>query len=599
MILEYVTLGIYLLALPLFGVVCSKLNSNVSDFVRGGGQGTWWLVGTSILMSNTSAFTFTGNASAAFEAGPTVLIIYFANVVALSIGAWFLGAWFRQTRAYTRMDLVRMRFGVGIEQFSAYTTVMLAPVAAAIQLWALAVIINSVFGLPVPLAIFIIGCVVISYSTMGGKWAVMAADFAQSLVLFSITILVGALAIIKIGGVGEFFSFFTDARFAEDFRFVKEPDAFPTGRFSMKWIVVIFFMTIYQQISLNAGDRYLTVRDGKEARKASALAAVLMAVGTIIWFIPPMVARFLYQDEILAQEIENPSNSCYIYIARELLPNGLMGIMIAALFSATVSAMDSGLNVQVGIIARNMVPALRRLFGYAGELSERGGLILCKVLTLAIGLLIISYALLFSLNKELILFDAYLTVNSIIGIPLVFPLIAGLWIRKVPWWSYFAITLICMIPSGFAYYQEWFLGIEWTIQDRALWIFVFGIVGTLLTMPFYRFSSDDYKRMVEEFFTTMHTPVDFLKEIGVSRNYQQLDILGKAALVIGAAMLLFLLVPNTWQARTGVIFISAFSLAVSGLLLWGARAEKRRAEREAEVLRAGGSDSQARIDSGS
>jgi Na+/proline symporter len=584
MLLEYVTLGLYLLALPLFGVVCSKLNSNVSDFVRGGGQGTWWLVGTSILMSNTSAFTFTGNASAAFEAGPTVLTIYLANVVALGIGAWFLGAWFRQTRAYTRMDLVRMRFGVAIEQFSAYTTVMLAPVAAAIQLWALAVITNSVFGLPVPLAIVIIGGIVISYSTMGGKWAVMAADFAQSLVLFSITILVGVLAIIKVGGFGEFFSYFSDPRFAEDFQFVKEPGAFPTDRFSLKWIIVIFLMTIYQQISLNAGDRYLTVRDGKEARKASALAAILMAVGTCIWFIPPMVARFLYQDEILAQAIDNPANSSYIYIARELLPNGLMGIMLAALFSATVSAMDSGLNVQVGIIARNMVPALRRLFGRTNELSERGGLMLCKVLTLAIGALIICYSLLFSLNKELILFDAYLTVNSIIGIPLVFPLIVGLWIKKVPWWSYFAITLVCMIPSAFSYYQEWVHGIEWTIQDRALWIFIFGVFGTLLTMPFYRFSTEAYRRQVEEFFTTMHKPVDFLKEIGVSRNYQQLDILGKAAMVIGSAMLLFLLVPNTWQARIGVIFISAFSLVVGTLLLWGARVEKCRAKQESEIL---------------
>ncbi|MDT8405593.1 hypothetical protein, partial [Sulfuriflexus sp.] len=79
----------------------------MSDFVRGGAQGTWWLVGTSMLMSGISAFTFTGNGSAAFDAGPTFLVIYVANCSAYLIGWLFLGAWFRQTRAYTAADVLR------------------------------------------------------------------------------------------------------------------------------------------------------------------------------------------------------------------------------------------------------------------------------------------------------------------------------------------------------------------------------------------------------------------------------------------------------------------------------------------------------------
>ena len=75
----------------------------------------------------------------AFLAGPTVLIIYAANVCALLLCGLFLAAWFRQTRAYTTMDVIKSRFGPAVEQFSAYTGVLLTPLQAAIQLWALSV----------------------------------------------------------------------------------------------------------------------------------------------------------------------------------------------------------------------------------------------------------------------------------------------------------------------------------------------------------------------------------------------------------------------------------------------------------------------------
>lgn len=120
----------------------------------------------------------------------------------------------------------------------------------------------------------------------------MATDFVQSLILLSITILVAVLCYVKIGGLGEFFSHFSDPAVAEDFKFVKEPGAFPDNKFSMHWIGVIFFMTIYHQISLTSVDRFLVVKDGNEASKAAYLGAGLMAMGALIWFFPPFGGSF-------------------------------------------------------------------------------------------------------------------------------------------------------------------------------------------------------------------------------------------------------------------------------------------------------------------
>lgn len=581
MTIEYITLACYLILLPLLGVLFSKFNNNLSDYVRGGGQVAWWLSGSSILMAGISAFTFTGNASAAFEAGPTVLIIYAANVTAMLICGLFLGAWYRQTRAYTPADVVKSRFSVAVEQFSAYSGLLIAPFAAGIQLWALSVFASSTFNVPIVYCIFVIGAVVVFYSTTGGKWAVMATDFVQSLILLSITILVAVLCYHKIGGLSEFFSYFSKPEFADDFQFVKDPTQWSDGKFSLQWIIVIFIMTIYHQITLASASRFLVVKDGKAAQKSAYLGAILMAVGSLIWFFPPMVARFLYGDEIMAQAIENPENSSYSYIARQLLPNGLMGVMIAAMFAATMSSMDSGLNMQVGALVRNIVPKVRESFGVTKKMTTKGELLLCKLATVGIGCLIITYSYLLSQHEELKLFDAYLMINSIITIPLVFPMLVGFWIKKLPSWSYFVMFGFCLMPSIYSFWLKQTTGEGFTIQQRAMWIFIFGFVGAFVCMPFYRRTSPAYKKKVEDFYKLIRTPIRDDEQEGESRAYAQLILLGRSSVGVGAMLLLLLFVPNDFAGTASVLFISGFCAGIGGLLLWAGKVERLKEERAA------------------
>ncbi len=576
MTLEYVTLLFYFGTLLVLGKLFSRFNSNLSDFIRGGAQGSWWLVGTSMLMAGISAFTFTGNASAAFEAGPTFLVIYVANVCSYLIGFWFLGRWMRQTRAYTVPDVLRARFGPKVEQFFAYTALFLNPIGAAIQLWALAIFASSVFGFPLKPTIIAVGIIVVIYSATGGKWAVMATDFIQGIVMFVITILVGVLALIKVGGLSEFFGYFSDPRFAEDFKFVKEPGAFSGDRFTMKWIVVIFLMQLYVQVGFNSAQRFLSAKDGREAARASLLAAVLMAIGTFVWFLPPMVSRFLYGDQLIAMHGDKAAEMSYAFIARELLPNGLMGIMIAAMFSATMSSMDSGLNEQVGNIARNILPKLRAAFGYARELSDNTTLFICKMLSLGIGALIIIYSLLFSMNQELILFNAYLLIGSIIGIPLTLPTLMGLIFKKMPKWGYWFIMGCTALPSAYSVLDEKLNGVAWTIQTRAMWGFIFGTVASIIAWSLHRYRSRQEKEEVDAFFQLMHTPVDYEKEVGVVRDAGQLLFTGAATASIGGMMFLLLLVPNPLWGRMGILFVAGSTFLLGFGMCLQAKIEARK-----------------------
>ncbi len=578
MIIEYLTLAIYLGVLLALGAYFKKFTTNLSDFVRGGGQGSWWLIGTSILMSAISAFTFTGNASAAFEGGPSLFIIYAANCAGFACGGLFIGRWMRQTRAYTTADVVRSRFGVPVEQFGACFGVLLGPITAAIQLYALSLFASTVLDLPIIPIMIVIAIIVIFYSTSGGKWAVMATDFVQAMVMLSITLLVCFLSLRAVGGFSEFFAFFKDPRFADDFKLIKENGAFAGDRYTLKWAVAIFLMQVNSQLSLSSAGRYIAARDGKEASRASWLAFVLMALGSAVWFIPPMVARFLFETEILNSGIDKPAESAYAFIAMKLLPNGLLGMMIAAMFAATMSSMDSGLNSQVGAIVRNIIPRIRSAIGRTQELTTKQEMRICYIATICLGVLITGYAMLFAFYSKITLFDASLTVASVIGVPMSFPMFLGLWLKKLPKWSYFPIFCACLAPSIWSFIDGKLNGNYWTVQDRAIWIMLFGSVAAIICLLFSKHTSEKSRTEVDAFFKKMHTPIDYDTEIGrAAVDYEQYFVISKAVLFVGALILLILFVPNDTFSRLCILSISGFVLSVGALLWWGGRRMKAKA----------------------
>lgn len=566
MTIEYLTLAVYFGFLLVLGAVFARFNKNLSDFSRGGSRLTWWMVGMSNLMAGISAFTFTGNGSSAFEAGPSMLVIYLANVLGHAAGWLYLAHRYRQTRAYTTADIVRERFGTGAEQFGVWIGLLLGPLTSAIQLWALAVFVSAVFGFSITLTIVVIGVITVFYSASGGVWAVIATDFVQGVILFAITVLIAGLSYSAIGGWEGFAAAWAEPRIATDFTFLKEPGAFSGDRYTWQWAGVIFVMQFMAQVNLAAAGRYLAVKDGREARRAALFSMVLMAIGTAVWFFPPMVARMIYEAQVMGSGIKDPATTAYAVVAKNLLPNGLMGVLIAAMFAATMSSMDSGLNAQTSVIVRNLLPSLRSALGLTPLLEERQ-LGLCRIISVGLGAVIIGYALLLSFQEKIMLFDAYLTISSVIGVPMGLPLMVGVIFRRLPAWSYFVIMVGALVPSVYSLIQESLGGEAWTIQDRGFWVLVYGLGATVLARCLDRLSTDASRERVKGFFQKMETPVDFEQEIGESNDKTQAVLLGRSVAAMGALMFAFLFMPNPAAARWQIVALAGFTLLI-GAALW-------------------------------
>ncbi|MBC2595919.1 hypothetical protein H5P28_16765 [Ruficoccus amylovorans] len=562
---DYITIGIYLVFLVAVGWFFGRLSHSSSDFVRGGGKATWWLVGSSSLMAGISAFTFTGNAAAAYEAGPTLLVIYLATICAFFIqGAWIAG-WLRQTRAYTVADVLRWRFGPSVEQFKSYYGLIFGLFSGAIPLWALAVFCASVFNIPPVPMILILGTVVTLYSIRGGKWAVMGNDFVQSLVLFPITILVAWYCLKEVGGVQGLVDVFSRPDLKADFALIKPEGAFPDGKFTWKWMVVAFLIQLTGQLNLLTATRYLAAADGREASRAAYFCGFGMILGTLIWFTPPLVARALWAPEVQSIDVGQVGGSAYAVAAMQVLPNGLMGIMVSAMLAATLSTMDTTINTNAGIFIRNILPALRRVFGKE-ELSDQRSLFVGRVATVVLGAFNTGMAVWYSQMEGFGLFDSMLIIGSIIGMPLIIPMLAGLLIKSLPRWGFFSILGVAMIPSLWSLIDEAITGNDWNYVDRSIWVMIFGTVATFASMPFYRSQPAAFRQKVEAFFERMHTPLSE-EERGESTDHVQAHMLGMTTLVMGGFILLLLFLPNPLSGRIAILSVAGCVLLVAGLLL--------------------------------
>ena len=76
------------------------------------------------------------------------------------------------------------------------------------------------------------------------------------------------------------------------------------------------------------------------------MAMVLMGFGSIIWFVPPWASAILYPDAAAAYpELGNKAaDAVYLVFARNAMPVGTVGLLLAGLFAASMSSMDSALN---------------------------------------------------------------------------------------------------------------------------------------------------------------------------------------------------------------------------------------------------------------
>ena len=556
------------------GFVYKGFSKDASDYFRGGGSMLWWMVGATAFMTQFSAWTFTGAAGKAYTDGALVAMIFFGNALGYFLNYFITSYRFRRMRVITPIDGVRARFGALNEQVFTWTQVPMRVLYAGIWLNGLAIVVSSIFNIDPIITVWVVGLAVLVMSVAGGSWAVIASDFIQVLLLMCITVVVCvfALAHPAIGGLGGLIDKVPEHHFS----FTSASDA----RFLYFWIFTAFVVQGFKLNSMFDAYRYLCVKNDRQARKASLMAGLLMLLGPLIWFIPPMAARVIEPNlGNVFPSLSNPSEGAFLFMGMEVIPVGMIGLLVCSLFAATMSSMDSGLNVNAGIFVSNFYkPILRRQAGQK-ELFLVG-----KFMSAIFGVLIIFAGLLWLTLKDWNLFDIMTVFGSMIAIPVAMPLVWGLFIKTAPRWSGWSTVLIGLVFSLLVKKVEqdgWFGLGELVGRERSDFLYIYSGLGNvvicslwfLATVRIGKWFNYRPEPEVEKFFENQERPIDPSSENIPDNDNRQSLAMGRLCLIYGGFIgLLGILIPNSFGGRLS-FFFCALVIGGIGLALYriGAR----------------------------
>jgi len=566
----------YFVLLMTVGVVFRHFSKDTSDYFRAGGKAAWWLVGGSVFMQGFSAWAFTGAAGAAFRVGWSLPLMVAASVVGFLTIGLVTGPWFRQMRCVTACDLVRLRFGPAMEQFVAYLGLVTAPLYGGVQIFGLAIFTSILLGLNIYFTIVVLGFVVVFYAAISGSWAVMAADFIKALVLVPITVLLAAVCLWKLGGLGGLLGAIDHAGLTAAFAPIKTsavlatiPGIDPT-RFTVAFYLAWYANVVLLANSFTNGGRYLGVKDGRSASRAALLGGALFLLGLLIWFIPPMTARLLIPEQIMTMPLANPAEGAYAGIAVHFLPPGLVGLVLVGMCAATMSALDVSLNAAAGNITQNIYPAACRKLGLV-PWEGRARLILAKLVTLFCASCVIGCALTMAKLGKSGVFDVLMSVMGTIAAPISVPMVLGLFVRRVPLAAVFssiaagfAVSLLIFLASQFP--QQ--LGITpWTFQSQ-VGVTIAATLAVFFLVRALRKPEEATLAMEQEFFSRRDRPVDFEAEIGEANDNRQLRVIGAFGVALGLAVLLLLFPASSAGHAAKIGAVASSTLAIGLLMVW-------------------------------
>lgn len=337
--LELSTLDITAFVLFLVAVVAISLyNSRKEDtsddyFLAGRGL-SWWLIGFSLIASNISTEHFVGMAGSAFgDDGFAIAHYEWVSSVAMVFIALVLLPIFLKSGLTTMPQFLEERYSRGVRTLMAvYTVIIYVAVLIAAVMFAGGVAIRTLFDIPLVYGIWGIGILAAAYTIYGGLKAVVWSDLLQGVALLAGGIVVMVLGFQQVGGVDAFM----EANEKKlHLMLPSDHGHLPWTTLILGiWIPVVYYWGLNQFIT----QRTLASHSLQQGQLGLIFAAAIKIVMPFIIVFPGIMAFQLYGGQIESGDEAFPT------LIRELLPEGMRGILFAALLGAIMSSLDSMLN---------------------------------------------------------------------------------------------------------------------------------------------------------------------------------------------------------------------------------------------------------------
>ncbi len=355
--LDLVIIGIYFAVVFLIGLYFARKERTSTDYFLASRDVGWFAIGASLFVSNISTEHFIGLAGSGATTGLAVgHFEWLACLMLLTLG-WVFVPFYLRSNVFTMPEFLERRFNRSSAVYLAGISIIAYILTKiSVHLWAAAIVLERVVGWSPLKSAVVLVIVTGVYTIAGGLSAVIYTEVVQTLVLLTGAIALTYLGLDQAGG----FRGLRAALPANYFHMIKpvsDPEFPWTGIFLGAPILGIWYWCTDQVIV----QRVLSARDQDHAQAGAIFAGFLKILPVFLLVVPGLIAVALYPDlfqfgpnhRVLNGDIAFPS------LIINLLPVGLVGLMIAALLAALMGGMASVFNSASTLVTLDFYKKLR------------------------------------------------------------------------------------------------------------------------------------------------------------------------------------------------------------------------------------------------
>ncbi|EDX84656.1 transporter, SSS family, putative [Synechococcus sp. PCC 7335] len=339
---DWAIVGVYGLILLAISISASRQQNSTDEYFRGSRQLPWWAIGFSIIATSFSAASLLGGPGEGYNNGLLYLQLQFGDLLGYLLVIFLFLPFFVGLNLTTAYEYLERRFDGKTRSLGSLCFLLFVIARLGGLLYAASLAVATVIGLPLPLAILLVGIVSIVYTVAGGIAAVVWTDVLQFAMIF-VGLGAGIWAASQgvSGGLGELWSTAGEAGKLTVINTTWEPESIrslPTALFAYGTLAFAVAGTNQQSVQ-----RYVscaTIADGRKAILLGWFSGFMGVAATLI--LGTLLFGFYTANPGLPEDI--PADGILPYfIVNNGLP-GTSGLLVAAILAAAMSSIDSALH---------------------------------------------------------------------------------------------------------------------------------------------------------------------------------------------------------------------------------------------------------------
>lgn len=351
--IDYLLIALYFVFVLGIGLMARRQVSSSIDFFLSGRSLPAWITGLAFISANLGAVEIMGMSANGAQIGmPTMHYYWIGAVPAMLFLAVVMMPFYYGSGVRSVPEFMYRRFGSTAHLVNAISFAVAQVLIAGVNLFLLATIVHTLLGWDLTVSTIVAAAIVLAYITLGGLSAAIYNEVLQFFVIVAALLPLTLIALHKVGG----WSGLTDKMTAAgtNGELASWPGESLTGFTSAFWSVIgivfgLGFVLSFGYWTTNFVEvqRAMASKDMNSARMAPVIGSFPKMFIPFIIIIPGIIAGVLVPELSGMKAGKNTGgsyNDALLYLMRDLLPNGLLGVAIAGMLAAFMAGMAANIS---------------------------------------------------------------------------------------------------------------------------------------------------------------------------------------------------------------------------------------------------------------